>query len=331
MEAKPIVLIIGAGASHDLHPEFGLGSHLIQHISDRVTDRTSPHDRYLSNLLLELKEEGINTSVCWDFVHHLDEYRRRVKPASIDEFLNETDTYPEFIAVRTKFETIGYFSILFNILGYEGAIKKRPINGETWIDTLAKIIDEKGICLTPNERRLNIITFNYDRNIEHLLYTHDRFKERQHQISAFINKSIVHVYGKVGDLKWQNPSKFFDYGEDNNDWKKILANKDAIKIMYKNRMTDEVEDKVFNWLHWRPHVEVFTLGFSWDMLNYNLLRLRELYRDNTELIVNIHPYNDDEFVYRRAMATKVRSVVPTAQFKYLSCAEFLNETLNEKL
>ncbi|HQW83038.1 MAG TPA: hypothetical protein PK987_01180 [Ferruginibacter sp.] len=42
MKKKRIVLIIGAGASNALHPQFALGGGLVQQISDRVTDRSSP-------------------------------------------------------------------------------------------------------------------------------------------------------------------------------------------------------------------------------------------------------------------------------------------------
>lgn len=94
---KQITLIIGAGASHDLHPQFALGNELLQQISDRVTDRTSIHTKYISKLLLST---GIDYSSCWDFVHHLDEYKRSAEYPNIDEFLNEVSTYPGYSEQR---------------------------------------------------------------------------------------------------------------------------------------------------------------------------------------------------------------------------------------
>ena len=97
---KRIVLIVGAGGSNALHPQFSLGAGLLQQISDRVTDRTSVHHPYLSNLL---EKKGFDYSTRWDFVHHLDLYKQNVEFPSIDEFLNEVSSYPEFARIKEKF------------------------------------------------------------------------------------------------------------------------------------------------------------------------------------------------------------------------------------
>src|SRR5579872_5011827 len=119
------VFIIGAGASNALHPQFALGGGLLQQISDRVTDRTSIHQPYLSNLYKAL---DFDYSTRWDFVHHLDEYKKNAQYPSIDEFLNEVASYPEFKNSEKKFLQIGKFAIMFHILGYEAELAN-PISG----------------------------------------------------------------------------------------------------------------------------------------------------------------------------------------------------------
>lgn len=332
--SKRVVLIIGAGASNALHPKFGLGADLLQEISDRVTDRTSIHSPYLSNLL---NNHYLEYSVRWQFVHYIDEYRQTSKNPSIDGFLDEISTYPEFNNVKDDFIKIGKFSIMFQILGYEGLIKNSTYENfgqHIWIDQIGKFI--KGQKLLENnfshEYDLKIITFNYDRNIEHFLYNQHRFANDKTKLIDFINSSIVHVYGKVGDLKWQSQDEFFEFGEDNSNSTKILNQKNTIGTIYSDKMNDENSEviKARQWLHSADTYLVCTFGFNFDLMNYRLLALQNLGMSREcRLIANIYPYDDNQFKNRRIMANKIRSVKHEVELTYLSCNDFLKKIFFE--
>ena len=330
---KRTILIIGAGASNALHPQFALGGGLLQQISDRVTDRTSIHHPYLSNLL---KKVGFDYSICWDFVSHLDEYSRTTEFPSIDGFLDEVSTYPELGTVKDRFVQIGKFSIMFHVLGYEAELKNPNTGGlkdDAWLHEVAKFIDDKNLLdkTVPNDHDLKIITFNYDRNIEHFLYNHTRFENRKNEIKLFIDDSLVHIYGKIGNLEWQDPDDFFEFGEDNAKADKIFHQKNAIGIMYLERMGNNLAltNKCGGWIHTHETAQVCTFGFNFDLINYRLLSLQNLgIADEAKFIANIYPYNDNEFKNRRLMANRIRNIKHDAELTYLSCTEFLKQVLN---
>jgi len=332
--AKQTVLIVGAGASKALHPKFALGFELLRQISDTVTDRSSLYNPLLSNLLLKLK---FDYSTLWDFVHHLDEYMRTSEFPSIDGYLDEISSYPEFQSVKDKFIQIGKFSIMFHILGYEAELKNSN-NGElkddAWVNEIAKFIDENNLLNSPvqNEVTLKIITFNYDRNIEHFLYNNSRFLNKKEEIKLFINNSVTHVYGKIGDLIWQNVDRYFEYGEDNRKADKIFNEKNAIDIMYLERMDkSNVENNVAaRWIHSEETDKVCSFGFNFDLINYRLLSLQNLNMVTPKLkfIANVYPHEDNEFSYRRIMANRIRNIKHNAEITYLNCTDFLKYVLN---
>ena len=56
------------------------------------------------------------------------------------------------------------------------------------------------------ENKLSIITFNYDRTLEHFLFTslkHSYNKSDDEIAQAFSNIPIIHVHGWLGELPWQ--------------------------------------------------------------------------------------------------------------------------------
>jgi len=328
-----IVLITGAGASNALHPQFALGAGLLQQISDRVTDRTSIHKPYLSNLYKKL---GFDYSTCWDFVHHLDEYKKNAEFPSIDEYLNEISSYPEFKNIKDQFIQIGKFAIMFHILGYEAEIANPTTGGlkdDAWINEIAKYIDKNKILEKHqnNDYALKIVTFNYDRTLEHFLYNHKLFDNKKAEIKSFIDNSITHVYGQIGKLNWQDPDQYFNFGEDNSKADKIFTEKNAIEIMYLERSNRNLgtESKAREWIHSDTNKRVCAFGFNFDLINYRLLYLQNVGINNIKLIANIYPHGDTTFNSRRIMANRIRNVKHDAELTYLSCTDFVNYVLNE--
>ena len=196
---KKITLIIGAGANKEINSTIDLGSELIKNISDRVTDRTSPADKYFSNLLNQI---NFVPNVREEFVKALDSYINEVSSPSIDAFLDEVENYPEFQIYRESFLRIGRIAIIFHVMGYEGKSTKDNIENdlkkkETWMSILCDFIQNK-LFINQPEIDLSIVTFNYDRILEYYLL---KWFDASEEIRDFINTKINHVYGRIGCLK----------------------------------------------------------------------------------------------------------------------------------
>jgi hypothetical protein len=328
LKTKQVVLIIGAGASRDLHEQFALGEELLNQILDRVTDRTSD-THYLSNLLDKL---GYSKDLREDFVRHLDKYKDKYKISSkspsIDGFIEEVSSFPKFKEEAVSFTEIAKFAIMFHILGYEGELKNSSLKDNAWIHEVAKFIDEKKILENAHAGYdLKIITFNYDRTIEHYLYNHDRFKNNKKSIKAYIKKSIIHVYGKTGDLDWQSAKDFFEFGEQNDRYQKIHDRKKAIMLMSTKRTKSIAAKKAAGWIKHDSTKMIGAFGFGFDPINCELLFLTNL--NDIGLIANIYPSTDNKA--KREMEDRIRTVQKDAGLTYLSCTGFLTAILNRDL
>jgi hypothetical protein len=129
----------------------------------------------------------------------------------------------------------------------------------------------------------------------------------------------------VGDLPWQTEGESFIFGEDNDKVDKIFASKNAIEIIFPERPMKQFERDEYNWVHSPSSCLVAAFGFNFNLMNYRLLGLEELGKNNSRLrfIANIYPHGDSEFRHRRIMAEKIRTIKENAELCYLSCTEFL--------
>jgi hypothetical protein len=322
---EQITLIIGAGANKEINPQIGLGSELLQGISDRVTDRTSVEKRYLSELLQKLE---ISDSQKASFVSLLDAYKNAVPYPSIDGFINEINTFPEFKEYKDAFKTIGYSSIIFHIMGYEGSETVQNINNDinakkTWLSLICDYIERQDILSDKPKIELNIITFNYDRILEG--YILKRFSK----VSAeFIDKHIHHVYGRIGCLEGLAQREISDsiieetislnFGND--QIHQIVQLRNNIKLMYDERNdTKTIKDIV------QKSTKILIMGYGFDDLNNTRIGLNNL-KDQT-LHAAIYSSFWGDFNYRRNFATKVRSLYSETIFHYQTCYDFIKEVL----
>jgi hypothetical protein len=331
-----VTLVIGAGASKDINHEISTGEELIKDIANRVTDRTSPFNRNLSKELEEQLKFPIEKLV--KFLTHLDNYINSVQTPSIDEFLNEINTYPEFENDKDDFLTIGFVMILAHVFGFEGAITKKIIDEDiktkklTWLSTLCNYIDKNDILNKKSNIELNIITFNYDRIIEYYLLNKYEYSD---EIIEFIYKRVHHVYGRAGSLDKLKPkelndgtteivSQFGEYNSKLKEFKETYVN--HIKIIYDKRNDTESLKPII-----RDSKKILIFGYGFDSINNVRLGLLD-YGDKgnpEDFKVNIYSggYPNFNFPYRREMAKKVRSLVLDADIHYESCSEFLKNCL----
>lgn len=109
-------LVIGAGASMDVCNSFQSGNQLLDSIISLTTLSTEFSHRIKSDL--NISENSIIT-----FGNNLVAYKKFSENPSIDEFLSEVNTFPEYHNVRSDYVWIGKMAIMFCILKWENDFK----------------------------------------------------------------------------------------------------------------------------------------------------------------------------------------------------------------
>lgn len=129
-----------------------------------------------------------------------------------------------------------------------------------------------------DKNKLSIVTFNYDRSIEHYLFTafkntHHKKEEECAQKLEAIN--IVHVYGKFGDLPWQNTGYSKVPYEVNSDQRRygLMVGRGGENIKIIHEFTDVRNDRNFQQAHKLLNTakRIYFLGFGFNELNVKRL------------------------------------------------------------
>lgn len=291
------LLIVGAGASNDFDPEMGTGYNLIDHIAKRVIDENS-EEKYLSTILETI---GYNYDFRKSFSNKIIEFLNSdlILGYSIDSFLDKNPEYYD----------IGRFCIAFHIIGYEAASIRRNINvffsKESWLKNLKNKLMPDSI-----DENLKIITFNYDRLIEYYLYHYF-----ENDIIDFSKNNIIHIYGKLADLQWQNKFEYCNYGHPNNDIRRIKGIMNNFHLMFgeRNAINNSAIDTFIN-----EAKQIIFLGFGYDEYNLNKLGIKR-YLENREICgtfygCNIESKNRVSAYFDDKISLKTKT-----------CSEFISE------
>ncbi len=120
---------------------------------------------------------------------------------------------------------------------------------------------------------LAFITFNYDRSLEQFLYEalRNSFTEvSEDDIVKTLKKlEIIHVYGQIAPLKWQNPNEYVDYKHPiDESLLQLIANN--IRTIYEEKEHPELMEAQ-NLL--KQAEQIFFLGFGYAPENMEILGL----------------------------------------------------------
>lgn len=218
MSSKRTLLILGAGAS----VPFGYpsGRALLAHVCSQLSKEAAQLFALLRNCGFEAQDiTGFRESL-W-----------RSGQGSIDAFLEHR---PEFLGV-------GKAAIAASLLPYEREenLFQERHDDRNWYKYLFGRI---GSSLLEARDDLAVITFNYDRSLDHFLYTalrnsYNLTPDRARDL--LLSFRLVHVYGKLSDLPHENtksrpyapadPQKLVDI---------VLAASESIKIVHEGTPTD---------------------------------------------------------------------------------------------
>jgi hypothetical protein len=186
MITKKTVLILGAGASMDYG--FPSGRELLEDIKAGISDMRKDLFRKLQDY--EASPDKIN-----DFFINLI----HSDPLSIDAFLER----------RTEFIPLGKLAIVMMLYPKEIDNNLFEQGSLHWYQYLRNSLLKNSS--SPEEfgnNKLAIITFNYDRSMEHYLYTvfqstYNLYDDEKKCAEILRKIPIIHVYGSLGLLPWQ--------------------------------------------------------------------------------------------------------------------------------
>jgi len=278
MRDKKTVFVLGAGASCPYG--YPSGAHLREHICFSI----SPLDQ----------KELVQAAVEKDGLPSVANFTRTFEGSS-------TKSIDLFMARNPKLAPVGKYIIAFetfraeqrskfreraewvqetykrhhpNDTGREAYLKRKDFQGGDWYSYLFNRLTD-GLVNLPDfsSGELVFITFNYDRSLEYFLYESFRnsFTEvPESQVIQCLKKlKILHVYGQIAPLKWQDSEQGVDYRPQISEalLQKVSSN---IRTVYGEKQNPELLESQ-NLL--KQANEIFFLGFGYAPENMEVLGL----------------------------------------------------------
>jgi hypothetical protein len=261
MITERTILILGAGASADYG--YPLGQALVDEICRNLK---SP----LGNLFgQDLMMAGVSEIQLRDFGLNME----AAQATSVDGFLEH----------RRDLEKVGKLAIARALIPHEEAESFRGAKyGDSYSGWYQYLFD--ALNAGPKEfgsNKLAIITFNYDRSLEHFLYTMVKNKygvseERAAELTHSIE--IIHLHGMLSPLKFLS-SKGRQYSPAIST--EILLDAAAnIKIVHEDVHHSPEFQKAVEWLGSAEQKTVCFLGFGYHATNLERLKMRMWGRAN---------------------------------------------------
>ena len=211
---------------------------------------------------------------------------------SIDLFLSRN---------KESFYEQGKFILAWCILYFESisrfneSIRKPETDWYKWFyNEITKEIIRSNDLEKLRDNKLKFITFNYDRSFEEFLSQSLIFSfagDRKDVTNSLGWIKVIHTYGKILELQWENPEKGEKYQTN-----KILdlaeKAKENIQIIYEERKTqiEEIKEII------SAAQRIFFLGFSYA-------------KENLEAIGLTNLINKQQYIYGTALGFKEREVL----------------------
>ncbi len=208
-----------------------------------------------------------------------------------------------FLTRNPEYEELGKQIIAYSIIKNENksnSPEKLGNDDEDWFSELFDHLTDE--LIEPNsyskfkENNFSIITFNYDRSLEYFLFqalNNSFTKTKNTEIAKILlNIPIIHVYGKIADLPWEQTNSYKNYKNININSYIDLANN--INVIYSNRLDEEriknAKELIIN------ADRIFFLGFGFAPENMRILDISKSYAHNTErqVYATAYKYKDKE-------------------------------------
>lgn len=250
MVKTPTVLVLGAGASQPFG--FPTGTELYASACEFLSDPKS-----------RVSQALVRAEIDQDVLDYFAEALRHFGGRSVDQLIQD----------QPDFDVVGRATIAAILARRELDGPLFTVAGAHWYkDLFDRLRPDPGYPFEAiADNRLSVVTFNYDRSLEHFLFTviktslgHGRDAE-----AASLARSIpiVHVYGSLGEYPFDRPDDGVPYGPLNLplNLPRIAAGIQLLDPTRKGRL-DEAHDLL------REAKRVAFLGFGFDPLNLDRIR-----------------------------------------------------------
>jgi hypothetical protein len=286
---KSLVLIVGAGASKEVN--LPIGSELITQISKSLNFKTDDYhisigegdERIYSALIQLANQSNSSNSNNTNLIPYMQASRHIVDAMplapSIDNFINSHQSN-QLIAVCGKLAIASCIlkaesksSLYINLSNTYNKIKIQNA-APTWFSAFFKALTTDCRITDLNERlsKVLIISFNYDRCIEHYLFHTLQIYygiNREEAAAALTHLEIFHPYGTVGKLPWQSQIDGIDFGATPHPLQLIAVSK---QLQTFTEGIDELKSDIFSIRKTVANAQrIAFLGFAFHPLNLKLL------------------------------------------------------------
>jgi len=254
------VLVLGAGASEPYG--FPIGSKLVRDMRDYAGLANS--ENWCRSFLEWLQRNAGDEAASWSGIGH------DMKPLCRELGVCRTCSIDEFLERREDMVNAGRLVISICLLMAEGRSKSQLWSDATeghWYDYLKSQLINRPKELGQDE--LRVITFNYERSLEHFLYWslkpyYSQAMTDEEYTAAIKQFRFLHIYGSLGPLPWQSATGAVDYGAQG--YGEILAAAKGIRVLHQGTQ-DTVQQNLKQaqeWLKWADRVLFLGFGFHKD-------------------------------------------------------------------
>lgn len=281
---KFITFVLGAGASFEARMPTGhdLKAKIASSLSFKVDEfrRLAGGDDQLREAIYSLGQRPNADGSVNDYYQAAQRICAGMPQApSIDNFIDSHRS-------NTRIAEVGKLAIASSILKAErqSTLFINPTNiynkldfsrvADTWFNSFFQLI-----CLNSQEEdlpgrlsRVRVVTFNYDRTLEHYLFNsiqnyYGSSPERAAEILSHL--TVLHPYGQVGNLPWQNCGVAVPFGGDMHSSELIQVSK-GLRTFTEG--TSEQESQIEHIRQSIFEADILTfLGFAYHELNIQLL------------------------------------------------------------
>lgn len=321
---KRIVLVLGAGASHDFNRSMYLGTDLAKEIRNRVFAEEG--EKYLSDVLRAAEFEPRDLQIYKrDLSNYIKQQQEAGNAFSVDDFMERYAQNPEYLKISKMM-------ILLHVLGFEGPCQNEAtFLKQTWLTELDNYLQYHHQYKGNERMKLDIVTFNYDRLLEEFI-----FRRNGSVVEDFCEHNIRHVYGKVSHLPWQNKllrklidrrelAPFIHFGHPNYDNKSVELYNTGIDLIYERK---EIKDTSFKY-HILNADTVLFMGFGFDERNLQVLGIQDMKPECLKVkkwIAHVHGCHNAHVENLKCGLFQHRMETVYG----LTCTEFIRQKLGEE-
>lgn len=225
------------------------------------------------DLLIHICKELQTTGEFYTTLYKLGISENKIKEFRDELYFSQQSSVDAFLEHRQEFIDVGKLAIARALIPFENDKLLFSKEKYRWYEYLYSKLNADFIDFRTN--KLYIVTFNYDRSLEHYLFTalkssHGKSDDECANILGYI--PIIHIHGQLSYLPWQcdidKPSR--PYSEIISDIEEIRVAADQLKIISEGNINTEELQQAVRLMYESSYI--YILGFGYHDENLKKLQ-----------------------------------------------------------